>query len=172
VALVSLAAPGLAAQAKPADPLLTLITEKGVVEIRLFASESPKSVEHILALAKRNFYRAQRFHRVEGSLVQFGDPQSRDMSRRDWWGRQSSGAIIGVAEFNKRTHVRGAVSLAHGGDPKGADSQIFIMKTASPSLNGKHVVIGQVTAGMAIVDGLKVADVIKNLTLKPAAGQK
>ena len=160
VAVMQVASPPVVAQTKPADPTLSLVTEKGAIQLRLFQSEAPKSVEHILALVKRNFYRAQRFHRVETSLVQFGDPQSRDVSLKDWWGRRSSGAIIGVAEFNKRTHVRGAVSLAHGGDPKGADSQIFIMKAASPSLNGKHVVIGQVTEGMAIVDGLKVADVI------------
>ena len=172
VALVLTASPPVGAQTKSADPMLSLVTEKGVVQIRLFQSESPKSVEHILALVKRNFYRAQRFHRVEASLVQFGDPQSRDVSLKDWWGRRSSGAIVGVAEFNKHTHVRGAVSLAHGGDPKGADSQLFIMKTASPSLNGKHVVIGQVTSGMAIIDGLKVADVIKNLTVTPAAAPK
>ncbi len=29
-------------------------------------------------------------------------------------------------------HVRGAVGLAHAGDPKYADSQLYIMKTASP----------------------------------------
>jgi cyclophilin family peptidyl-prolyl cis-trans isomerase len=150
-------------------PVLTMATEKGAIQIRLFQSESPKSVEHVLGLVKRNFYRALRIHRVEASLIQFGDPQSKDMSMREWWGRRSAGAVIGVAEFNKHTHVRGAVSLAHGGDAKGADSQLFIMKTASPSLNGKHVVIGQVTSGMAVVDALKVADQIKNLTITEAA---
>jgi cyclophilin family peptidyl-prolyl cis-trans isomerase len=76
---------------------------------------------------------------------------------------------VGVAEFNKRTHVRGAVGLAHGGDARYADSQIYILKTASPSLNGKHVVIGQVTKGIEVVDRLQVADVIKNALVTEAA---
>jgi cyclophilin family peptidyl-prolyl cis-trans isomerase len=159
-----------AAQAQPAGPTLEMATAKGTIQIRLFPADAPKSVEHILALVKRNFYRGLRIHRAEGSLVQFGDPTSRDVSRRDWWGRAGSGQPIGVSEINKRPHVRGTVSLAHGGNPQSADSQIFIMKAASPSLNGKHVVIGQVTSGMNVVDQLRVTDVIKNITIR-GAGQ-
>jgi cyclophilin family peptidyl-prolyl cis-trans isomerase len=169
LALGLLAAPHLEAQAPPGgSPQMTIETEKGPIQIRLFQAEAPRSIEHIMALVKRNFYRQQRFHRVEASLVQFGDPTSRDMSQRSWWGRRGSGRAIGVAELGKRLHTRGAVSLAHSGDARFADSQIFILKAASPSLNGKHVVIGQVTSGMAVVDAIRVADVIKQITITEA----
>jgi cyclophilin family peptidyl-prolyl cis-trans isomerase len=154
-----------AASQAPAGPRITFDTPKGTFEIVLYQAEAPRSVAHILSLAKRNFYRGQRIHRVEASLVQFGDQTSRDMSRREWWGRASSGNPIGVAEFNKYTHVRGAVSLAHAGNPAGADSQLFIMKTASSGLNGKHVVIGRVVRGMEIVDKLQVTDLLKQVTV-------
>ena len=99
--------------------------------------------------------------------MQFGDPQSRDMTRRDYWGNGNSGSPIGVFELSKtRTHVRGAVGLAHSGNPLGADSQLYIMKTPSPSLDGKHAVIGRVTSGMAVVDRIAVEDMIKNATIK------
>ncbi len=152
----------------PAGPTMTIVTAKGTIEIRLFRSDAPKSVEQILSLTARNFYRGQRIHRVERSLVQFGDPSSRDMSKRDWWGRSGSGNPIGVAEFNRRTHIRGAVGLAHAGNARAADSQIYILKAAAPSLNGKHVVIGQVTRGMEAVDQLLVGDVLKNVTITGA----
>jgi len=148
------------------DPIMTIETARGLFEIRFFRAEAPKSVAQILQLAGRNFYRGQRIHRVERSLVQFGDPKSRDVSYREWWGRQSSGNPIGVAEFNKRLHERGAVGLAHGGDARGADSQLYILKAASPALNGKHVVVGQVIKGMDVVDKLQVADILKNVTVK------
>jgi peptidyl-prolyl cis-trans isomerase B (cyclophilin B) len=158
------------ASAPPAlGPVLTLDTAKGAIEIRLYRAEAPKSVDQILALVARNFYRGQRIHRVERSLVQFGDPTSRDVSRKDWWGRSGSGKPVGVAEFNKRMHVRGAVGLAHSGDARYADSQIYILKTASPSLDGKHVVIGQVTKGIDVVDRLQVTDLIKAVTVTGAA---
>jgi peptidyl-prolyl cis-trans isomerase B (cyclophilin B) len=155
------------AAARP-DPLMTLETAKGTMEIRLFRAESPKSVEQIVSLIKRNFYRGQRIHRVERSLVQFGDPSSRDVSRKDWWGRTGSGNPIGVAEFNKRPNVRGAVGLAHGGNAQYADSQIYILKAAMPNLDRKHVVIGQVTKGIEVADRLVVTDVIKNVTVTEA----
>ncbi len=162
---------GVASQAQRAaapaatNPLLTLETAKGTVVIQLYRADAPKSVEQILSLVARNFYRGQRIHRVEKTLVQFGDPTSRDVSRKDWWGRAGSGKVIGVAEFNKRTHVRGAVGLAHTGNASSADSQLYILKAASPSLNGKHVVIGQVTKGMEVVDRLQVTDLIKAATV-------
>lgn len=167
LACVTIVGGGAAAQRGPLPgPVMTIETLKGVIEIQLFRADSPKSVDHVLALVKRNFYRGQRIHRVEPSLVQFGDPASRDMSRRDWWGREGSGDPIGVAEFNKHKHVRGAVGLAHTGNAAYADSQIYIAKTAMPSLDGKHVVIGQVVKGMDVVDKLQVADVLKNVTVQ------
>jgi len=160
----------LAHQAKPAaapDPILVLETVKGTIEIRLFRSEAPKSVDHILELMKRSFYRGQRFHRVTASLIQVGDPASRSMARQAYWGTGGSGTPINAFEWSKkRTHVRGAVGLAHSGNPLAADSQIYIMKTASPSLDGKHAVVGQVTSGMAAVDKIAVTDEIKNATIK------
>ena len=169
IGLVALAG-GVAAQVKPPatpDPILVLTTVKGTIEIRLFRSEAPKSVEHILELMKRSFYRGQRFHRVEKSLVQFGDPTSRSMARQAYWGSGGSGNPIGVFELNKkRQHVRGTVGLGHSGNPAGADSQLYIMKAASPSLDGKYAIVGQVTAGMAVVDRLVVTDEIKNATIK------
>jgi peptidyl-prolyl cis-trans isomerase B (cyclophilin B) len=161
-------AQGAAVKAPPApDPVLVFETAKGTIEIRLFKSEAPKSVDHLLELMKRSFYRGQRFHRVTASLAQIGDPMSRDMSRKDYWGTGNSGSPIGVFEFSKkRSHVRGAVGLAHGGNPVGADSQIYIMKTPSPSLDGKHAIVGQVIAGMTVVDKIVVTDMIKNATVK------
>ena len=73
---------------------------------------APKSVEHILALVKRSFYRGQRFHRVTASLVQFGDPQSRNMSRQDYWGTGNSGTPIGVFELSKKRRTCAAPSAS------------------------------------------------------------
>lgn len=155
------------APAAPANPVMVFETLKGAIEIELFPSETPKSVEHILELMKRGFYRGQRFHRVTATLVQVGDPQSRDMSRQGYWGNGNSGSPIGIFEVNKkRQHVRGTVALAHSGDGRSADSQIYIMKSASPSLDGKHAIIGRVAVGMAVVDKLVVTDIIKDIKLK------
>jgi cyclophilin family peptidyl-prolyl cis-trans isomerase len=153
--------------AAPSGPVLLMDTVKGAIQIQLFPGDAPKSVDHILGLIKTNFYRGFRIHRVTPTLVQFGDPMSRDMSRKDYWGSGGSGQPIGVAEFSKkRTHQRGTVALAHAGRAEMADSQLYILKAGNPGLDGKHVIIGQVTSGMDVVDRLAHADVIKNITIK------
>ncbi len=157
------------------QPQLIMETAKGTITIALFPDTAPKSVEHILKLVNSGFYRSQRIHRVvAGQIVQFGDKRSRDMTQREWWGRGTeggSGSPIGVAEIsNKHLHTRGAVGLAHTGDPKGADSQIYITTSARPNLDGKYTVIGQVTSGMDVVSKLKVEDEIKNITAKGVPG--
>jgi peptidylprolyl isomerase len=157
------------------QPQLIIDTAQGLITVQLFPDTAPKSVEHILQLVNKGFYRSQRVIRiVSGQLVQFGDQQSRDMTLRDWWGRgakSGSGNPIGVAEISKKhLHTRGAVGLAHAGDPKAADSQMYITTRALPNLDGKYTVIGQVTSGMDVVMKLKVTDEIKNITAKGVPG--
>jgi peptidyl-prolyl cis-trans isomerase B (cyclophilin B) len=89
------------------------------------------------------------------------------VTRKAWWGRGGTTPTVGVAELKSGIgHVRGAVGLAHSGNAKLASSQFYIMKAASPSLNGKHAVFGRVTSGMPIVDTLQVADVLKLATIR------
>ena len=157
-------------QAAPpsAAPVLVFETAtKGTFQMTLFAADAPKSVAHLVGLVKQNFYRGLRFHRVEARLVQIGDPQTRNVSLRNIWGTGNSGTPIGVSEVSrKHLHVRGAVGLAHSGNPAGADSQFYIMKAADASLDGKYCVVGQVTSGMEVVDKLEVGDVLKQVTIK------
>jgi cyclophilin family peptidyl-prolyl cis-trans isomerase len=168
--ILAMMAPLGARQVKPGDlPVIVVDTAKGAIEVQLFQADAPKSVEHLLTLVRRDFYRGHRIHRATASLVQFGDPNSRDMSRRDYWGKGGSGVPVAVFESSKkRLHVRGAVGFAHSGNPVSADSQIYIMKAASPGLDGKHAVIGQVVNGMAVVDKLQETDIVKSVSIKGA----
>jgi len=168
-------APPTAAGAKKspgAGPVFVVETMKGAIEIETYPNEAPKTVEHVLELVKRNFYNGQRILRiVPNQLVQFGDPQTRDMTKRAWWGRgfdSGSGKSIGIAEFNKkRPHRIGSVSMAHPGDAKQADSQMFISLSAQPKWDGQYTVFGQVISGMETVRKLEVADRILKVTLRP-----
>jgi peptidyl-prolyl cis-trans isomerase B (cyclophilin B) len=157
-----------------AGPVIVLETVKGNIEFETYPEEAPKTVAQIVGLVKRNFYTGLRFHRAGGSLgaVQIGDPQTRNMTYRDYWGRQGSGKIIGVAEITKkRRHVRGAVAMAYPGtDPKGADSQFFIDTKAHPEWDGKYAVFGKVIKGIEVVDKIQVADILKKATVKEGQG--
>jgi len=151
------AAPAAAPTRSPGGgPVVVFDTSKGTFEVETFPNEAPKTVEHILELVKRNFYNGLRVHRYEpGFVVQWGDPQTRDMTKRDRWGTGGSGKAIGVSEVSpKRTHQIGAVAAAYAGDPRMADSQIYVVLSPQPQLNKGYTVFGQVISGMNVVDSL------------------
>ena len=170
--------PAPAARRSPgAGPVIVFETTRGTFEMETYPNEAPKSVAHILQLVKRNFYNGLRIHRVEpGFVVQFGDPQTRDMTKRDAWGTRGSGRAIGVAEINpKRPHKLGAVALAHAGDPRGGDSQMYICLTGPgryAAIEGDYTVFAQVISGMDVVQQLQVPDVIRRATVKEPAPAK
>ena len=150
-------------------PVLVVETTKGTIEIKTYPQEAPKTVAHIVALVKQGFYNGLRFHRVvPGFVVQVGDPQSRDLSKRALWGTGGSGHPIGVAEISKKlTHIKGAVAMAHAGDPAKADSQFYITLAPQHPLDGKYAVFGQVISGEDVVAKLQVGDIIRRMTVKP-----
>lgn len=168
VFVCSSGAPAAQAKSPGAGPTIILETEKGVIEFETYPEEAPKTVARILELAKNGFYNGHRFHRAEEKfLVQVGDPTSRDVSREAWWGRAGSGKPIGVAEITKkRRHVRGAVAMAHTGNPAMADSQFYILLQPKPGLDSRYAVFGRVISGMEVVDRLRRGDVLKSVSVR------
>ena len=168
LSVVSLVAVSAQQKSPGAGPIVVLETVRGTIEFETYPEEAPKTVARVLELVKKNFYNGLRFHRAEPNFViQVGDPVTRDMSRRDWWGRQGSGKPIGVAEITKkRRNVLGAVSMAHGGTPTAADSQFFILRRNAPELDGKYTVFGKVLKGMDVVAKIQREDILKRAFLK------
>jgi cyclophilin family peptidyl-prolyl cis-trans isomerase len=167
-------APAAAARPTPgAGPVIVVETSKGAFEFETYPDDAPKTVANVLALTKKGFYNGQRFHRVvPGFVIQAGDPQTRDMSKREQWGRGAaagSGKPVGVAEFSKtHLHTTGAVAMAHAGDAAQADSQFYVTLGPKPALNGKYAVFGHVISGADVPAKIEVGDVIKRMYVKTA----
>jgi cyclophilin family peptidyl-prolyl cis-trans isomerase len=147
-------------------------TAKGSFSFETYPADAPWTVAHVLELVRARFYDGQRVHRsLPGFIVQFGDPQTRDPDKREVWGRgaaAASGKPVGAAEFSKkRVHLKGAIGMAHLGDPAKADSQIYITLEARPDLDGRYVVFGQVITGMDVVSQLQVGDEISRASVRP-----
>jgi len=160
----------LPAQATRA-PVIVVETSKGTFAFETYPAEAPKTVSHIVELVKQGFYDGQRVHRaIAGFVVQWGDPRSRDEAKQPEWGRgpaASSGMPIGAAELSKkRTHVKGAVAMAHPGDPALADSQLFVTLAMRDDLNGKYVVFGHIIEGADVPEQLQRGDVIQRMIVR------
>lgn len=157
-----------AAPSPGAGPVVVVETEKGTFEFETYPNEAPKTTARILELVRKRFYNGMRVHRVVPNFViQMGDPASRDMTKKEQWGRGGSGTPIGAAEFSKvRTHVRGAVAMAHAGDASRADSQFYVTLAPTPRLDGGYAVFGKVISGMDVVSKIVVGDRIVRATVK------
>lgn len=129
----------------------------GTIVIDLFEDVAPAHVEQIAALAGEGAYDGVVFHRViDGFMAQTGDVQhgrmGEDMSRA---GTGGSSRPDLPAEFSDINYARGVVGMARSNNPNSANSQFFIMFRETPQLNGEYTVVGEVTAGMDVVDAIK-----------------
>ena len=132
---------------KDAENALLLKIKGGDVVIEMYPDDAPKHVARIKELVRSGFYNGLKFHRViDGFMAQTGCPYGT--------GTGGSGKKL-KAEFNRRPHVRGTVSMARAMDPDSGDSQFFICFADAPWLNGQYTVWGEVVSGMEFVDMIK-----------------
>jgi len=79
--------------------------------------------------------------------------------------QMAAAKLYGAKEYTKLDSQ--TVSMAHPGDAREADSQMFISLSAQPKWNGQYTVFGQVISGMDVVRKLAVTDRIVRVTLRP-----
>ena len=128
----------------------TLHTSEGSIEIELFPEDAPKTVANFTKLAGEGFYDGLIFHRViPDFMIQGGCPEG--------IGTGGPGYKF-EDEFNDHKVVKGALAMANSG-PNTNGSQFFIVTAeATPWLDGKHTVFGQVTSGQDVVDRISLVD--------------
>jgi cyclophilin family peptidyl-prolyl cis-trans isomerase len=128
-----------------------LITEKGTIRIRLFAREAPETVNNFVFLAREGYFDGTTFHRVIKSfMAQGGDPTGT--------GTGGPGYRIRDEFHPDLRHDRpGILSMANRG-PNTGGSQFFITHVATPWLDERHAVFGEVVEGMEVVNALRERD--------------
>jgi peptidylprolyl isomerase len=124
--------------------------------------DSPVTVAHIIDLVKKHFYAKQRVHRVEDWVTQWGDPLSKTASMDDKkMGDGGSGHDVKF-EMAQVDWDRSLVGVASEGLQLGGDSQLFVLKKPAFRLYHSYAVVGKVTRGMDVVDGIKKGDRIRD----------
>ena len=128
----------------------TMSTNHGDITIELFDEDAPKTVENFKKLAADGFYDGLIFHRIiKDFMIQGGCPQGT--------GTGGPGYTF-EDEINQHKLVRGSLAMANAG-PNTNGSQFFIVTLeATPWLDGKHTVFGQVTSGQDVVDRISGVD--------------
>jgi cyclophilin family peptidyl-prolyl cis-trans isomerase/tetratricopeptide (TPR) repeat protein len=133
----------------------TIVTQKGNIVLELYADRAPNTINNFVFLAREGFYDNSTFHRViPGFMAQGGDPTGT--------GRGGPGYAF-ADEFDPtlRHDGPGMVSMANSG-PNTNGSQFFITYEATPWLDDRHTVFGNVVQGMDVLGALGPRDPQEN----------
>ena len=150
-------------------------TNKGSIVVKLAYDKVPITVANFVSLSEgtntfvseefksKKFYNGIQFHRVIADfMIQSGDPTAT--------GSGGPGYRFDD-EFSDLTHKGpGILSMANSG-PATNGSQFFITHKATPWLDGKHSVFGEVVMGQEIVDSIAQNDVIEEVIIIRKGGE-
>jgi peptidyl-prolyl cis-trans isomerase A (cyclophilin A) len=162
------------AQAKAGKPLFAVLhTSLGDVTVKLFSAEAPVTVVNFVGLAtgekewvdpktgeksKKPLYSGTLFHRViPNFMVQGGDPTG---TGRGTPGYRFEDEFKSGRKFDKP----GILAMANAG-PGTNGSQFFITVAATPWLNNRHTIFGEVVSGYDVVE--KIVKVPRNPEDRP-----
>ena len=149
-----------------ANPVITLETTQGTVEITLFPDVAPKACENFATHCKNGYYTNLIFHRViPGFMIQGGDPTGSGRGGESIWGKNFEDEVTPNVRFDKP----GLLAMANAG-PGTNGSQFFITVAKTPWLDGNHTIFGEVTKGYDVVE--KIANVPTGSMDRPKEDQQ
>jgi len=143
----------------------------GTIKIELYSNIAPKMVARFKELAREGFYDGTSFHRINASVVQGGDPLSKERiasteseinkkEKSTTDGKEKRGEssdLVGsgqsekpdvVAEFSDILYDTGIVGAARSQDVNSANSQFFITLKREKGFDNKYTIFGKVIEGM------------------------
>lgn len=128
-------------------PIVIIETTQGAFEVELYPDIAPKAVENFIKLAETNYYNGTVFHRViPGFMLQGGDPTGTGAGGNSIWGKNFEDEVKADVKFEKSR----LLAMANRG-PNTNGSQFFITTAATPWLNKKHTIFGEVISGYEAV---------------------
>lgn len=128
-------------------PVVVFETNLGTFEMTLKPDIAPKTCENFIGLVAQGYYDGIIFHRViKNFMIQGGDPNGTGTGGKSIWGKEFADEFAASVKFDKP----GLLAMANRG-PNTNGSQFFITTTATPHLNMRHTIFGEVTSGYDIV---------------------
>ncbi len=144
-------------KAKSGNPIVSMKTEKGEIQIELLMKEAPLTAGNFKDLVEKKFYNGLIFHRIiSGFVVQGGCPKGNGTG--NYVDETGKTRHVPYEKNNLKHDKKGVVAMARTSDPNSASSQFFIDLAPLPSLNAGgvdpygYVIFGQVIQGMDVVE--------------------
>jgi len=125
-------------------------TDFGTIKIELYSNVAPKMVARFKELAKEGFYNGIAFHRINTTVIQAGNPDTKsDVPPPPGKPEGDSGKPNVPAEFSDIPYDTGILGAARlGNDVNSANSQFFIMLKREKAFDNNYTVFGKVIDGL------------------------
>lgn len=135
------------------QPVIVFETNLGNIELTLKPDVAPKTCENFIGLIQNHYYDGIIFHRIiKNFMIQGGDPTGTGAGGESIWKKPFADECVAAVKFDKP----GLLAMANRG-PSTNGSQFFITTVATPWLNMKHTIFGEVTAGYDIIKKMEAA---------------
>ncbi len=149
----------------------------GTIKIELYSNIAPKMVARFKELAKEGVYNGTTFHRINQSVIQGGDPLSKDDNPNNDGSGNSDKPNV-PAEFSDIPYDAGIVGAARGQANDTANSQFFITLKREQGFDTRYTIFGKVIEGMnnvRTISGVSPRErerplenvVVKSVTIQP-----
>lgn len=133
------------------NPRIKFVTSFGDIEAELFEDKVPNTVANMIELAENGFFKGMSFHRVINDFMAQGGCPNSKKGAMGTPGTGGPGYRFADEIDRSLKHTKaGILSMANSG-PNTNGSQFFICFKATPWLDGKHAVFGQVTKGLDVL---------------------
>ncbi len=139
------------------NPVATVQTDLGTIEIELYQDDAPITVENFVRYAEDGFYDGLIFHRVIEEFMIQGGGFYPNMQQKE----TTYPPIQNEAADSGHRNTRGTIAMARTQDPHSATSQFFINHDDNDFLDwdraqdgSGYCVFGQVISGMDVVDSI------------------
>lgn len=124
-------------------------TDFGKIKIELYSNIAPKAVARFKELAKEGYYNGIAFHRINQSVIQAGNADTKEGAKPSVGKEGDSGKPNVDAEFSDIPYDSGIVGAARlGNDVNSANSQFFITLKRERGFDNNYTVFGKVVEGM------------------------
>lgn len=154
------------------DPIVTMETTKGTIQMQLFLKDAPITAGNFLELVKHGFYNGLTFHRYEpGFVIQGGDPKGTGTGGYIDPATGKERRIPLEKKPNLKHDAAGTVAMARSQNPDSASSQFYITLAATSFLDNPpgYAVFGKVTQGLDVVMQLRAGDKMTKVTAEEPA---
>jgi len=121
----------------------------GTIKIELYSNLAPKHVARIKELAREGYYNGIGFHRINDTVIQAGDANTKAGGPQAQGKEGDSGKPNVQAEFSDVPYDAGILGAARlGTDVNSANAQFFIMLKREKAFDNSYTVYGKVIEGM------------------------